>query len=272
MWKRLTLLVLGSFWLTMLALLWRSEFGSGDQKGNAVPLDLVWEKILTAPDNSNLEIRYRDQKVGYCRWSANIGEETATGRQLTDNPDVAGFVGKLKNYNIDFDGSVFIGEKQNRYRFALSAHFSTNNVWQDFDFRVMQRPRVWQLKADAKRQFLDMNYSEGDERLERRFTFDQLKRPERLAQDLGGPLASTLVANGFGNLGLGDLQQSAGAIKWSARNDWMQVGNARFRVYRLQGDLLDRYKIVVFVSRVGEILKIELPNQITLSNDELRLM
>jgi hypothetical protein len=41
------------------------------------------------------------------------------------------------------------------------------------------------------------------------------------------------------------------------------------RVYRLQARLLDRYQIVVVVSRVGEILRVELPNGLLLVNEAL---
>ena len=41
------------FWLVMNGLLWRSEFGSGNKTGSTVPTSLVWEKILTAPDDSS---------------------------------------------------------------------------------------------------------------------------------------------------------------------------------------------------------------------------
>ena len=40
--------------------------------GSSVPVELVWKKILTAPDPSRLEIMHNGQKVGDCQWMANV--------------------------------------------------------------------------------------------------------------------------------------------------------------------------------------------------------
>ena len=49
---RLTFLGLAGFWLAMNFFLWRAEYGSrgGD---TPVPAELVWQKILSAPDASS---------------------------------------------------------------------------------------------------------------------------------------------------------------------------------------------------------------------------
>ena len=49
----------------------------------------------------------------------------------------------------------------------------------------------------------------------------------------------------------------------------MKIGHAQVRVYWLRARLLDRYQIVVVVSRVGEILRVELPNGLLLVNEAL---
>ena len=74
---------------------------------------------------------------------------------------------------------------------------------------------------------------------------------------LGPALGRT--TNGLPRLGL----------RWEARNDWLQVGHASTRVYRLQARLFDRYEVVVLVSRVGEILHVDLPDNIILVNEAL---
>ena len=58
-------------------------------------------------------------------------------------------------------------------------------------------------------------------------------------------------------------------MQWEARNDRLQIGNNFIRVYRLEAKFFDRYKISLFVSPVGEILRMELPAGITLANDAL---
>ena len=62
---RLTFFFITVFWVTMNTLLWRAEFGSARNEGSAVPLEMVWQKILTAPDNSSLNLFYEGRKVGF---------------------------------------------------------------------------------------------------------------------------------------------------------------------------------------------------------------
>src|SRR5678815_2728618 len=69
------LILLTGFWVTMNVLLWRAEYGQPDPAGSAVPADLVWQKILTAPDSSSLTIYHHRKKVGFCHWITSIGED-----------------------------------------------------------------------------------------------------------------------------------------------------------------------------------------------------
>ena len=65
--SRFLFLFITLFWLTMNFLLWRSEFGGHQKVGSAVSLDVVVEKILTAPDASSLEVYHHGNKIGFCR-------------------------------------------------------------------------------------------------------------------------------------------------------------------------------------------------------------
>ena len=76
MFNRVYFPLIALFWIVMNTLLWRAEFGGGREFGSAVSPEVVWQKILTAPDDSTLEISLKEKKIGYCRWSANAGEAT----------------------------------------------------------------------------------------------------------------------------------------------------------------------------------------------------
>ena len=54
--SRLFFLGVTVFWLTMNVLLWRAQVAGHSPFGSALPAEAVWDKILTAPDNSNLDI------------------------------------------------------------------------------------------------------------------------------------------------------------------------------------------------------------------------
>ena len=61
-------------------------------------------------------------------------------------------------------------------------------------------------------------------------------------------------------------------LHWEARNDWLQIASERMRVYRLQAKLLDRFQLLLFISLEGEILRVELPDEIVLVNDHLSIL
>lgn len=270
--NRVLLLAFGLFWLTMTVLLWRSEVSEHSGGGSEVPLKVVWQKILTAPDNSNLEIFYQKKRIGYSHWSANIGEEKATGKALGEDSELVGQVQQLTGYTLDFDGTLYFQERTNRYRFFINARFNTNDLWQEFTFKVIQRPTMWEVRSDAVKETVRFNMYEGDEVAGREFTFAQLQHPERLLAEVGGPLLPPLLAGNPLVVQLGNTSSAAANLHWHAYLDWMSVGFARFRVYRLEAEVMDRQRITIYISKVGEILKVELPNHVLLVNDEMHLM
>jgi Flp pilus assembly CpaE family ATPase len=58
-------------------------------------------------------------------------------------------------------------------------------------------------------------------------------------------------------------------ISIDARSDWMQIGRSRVRVYRLSARLPGQLEVIAFVSRAGELLKIQLPDRLQLVNDAI---
>src|ERR1700733_9461681 len=117
MTSRITFLLIALFWLTMTYLLWRSEYVGQNQVGSNVPLELVWRKILTAPDNSSMQILHDGRKVGYCKWVSNIGQDIAAGKILTDDAPPDGMVRQLTGYRLDFQGNLTLSEAPSRIKF-----------------------------------------------------------------------------------------------------------------------------------------------------------
>jgi hypothetical protein len=77
---------------------------------------------------------------------------------------------------------------------------------------------------------------------------------------------------GIQGLPMPDAQKPGGlslGLVWEARTDWIAIGHASVRAYRLRARLFDRYEVVVTVSPVGEILRVELPGEWTLVNEQL---
>src|SRR5579885_2968106 len=119
MTSRITFLLIALFWMTMTYLLWRSEYVGHNEVGSSVPVDLVWRKILTAPDNSSMEILHNGRKLGYCRWAANIGQDLTAGRMLSDDASPEDMVQELSNYRLNLEGNVALTDAANRLKFDL---------------------------------------------------------------------------------------------------------------------------------------------------------
>ncbi|MBI3192711.1 MAG: hypothetical protein HYZ36_08600, partial [Pedosphaera parvula] len=220
MFNRLLFVLVTLFWVTMNVMLWRTEFRGGTAPGGEVPLDMVLQKILTAPDNSAMEIHLRGRKIGYCRWSANIGEDLATGRVMSETAPVEGMVKRLSSFSLDLDGSVSVGAPTNRFRFYVGMEFSTNQAWRAFNLRVSQRPSVWELNASAAEQTLRLAIRDEGAEWERTFPFAELRNPEKLVSEFGGPMLAGMAAGVLGGPrgAGGNFQSLAGELTWEARN------------------------------------------------------
>jgi hypothetical protein len=266
MLNRLAFASIVLFWLVMNVLLWRSEFKGQNELGSAVPVDVVWAKILSAPDDSALEISHRQKNIGYCRWRANVGQEISTGKVADEDLQPEGMIQRLSGYTVDLEGNLLLTESGNRLRFELHGGFSATHAWQAFTARASIRPRTLEIRGSAASESLNVTFTDGGAKWEQPLTFADLRDPAKLLRQIGVPPPSPLLDTWSTLL---PSQNVALGLQWSARNDWLTIGHSKVRVYRLQARLLDRYQAVIIVSRVGEILRVELPNELVFINDAL---
>jgi hypothetical protein len=269
MLSRLLIFGITAFFIVMNVLLWRWELSSGGDLGSPVAPRIVFERILTAPDFSSLEIFHHGQKVGQCRWVPSIGEDRAAGAVPSGNAPPEGMVKRVLNYTLDLSGTVFLGATQ-RVRFSADVTLSTNHVWQEVGVHIGLRPMEWTLKTVAAEEKVHLTVDDGTQPYERVFAFSDLRNPEKLLLEFGGPLLpATLAAFGFTMPTAESAQNISVGLKWEAHQDRLEIGNARLRCYRLRARLFDRHQVVLFVSRVGEIFRVELPDEIVLRNEAL---
>ena len=264
--SRIFFLGVVSFWLVMNFLLWRSQWGAHSRIGNAVPVEVVWDKILTAPDNSSLEIFDHERRIGNCHWLANIGNSPLSeNNNISDDYSPETTIKPVTKYTLNFDGnSVLPGS--NRVRFDVSLTLSTNHSWQDFHLSVRMRPTSWDVRATAATDKVAIKMDDNGTIWQKTFKFSDLRNPETLLGDLGGAPALALLGGSALPLQMDSLSQVASGIQWQAHEDWIQFGHSKARAYRLETEILGR-PFYVFVSRVGEILWVEFPDKITLRND-----
>lgn len=264
---RLYLALVAAFWLWMNFLLWRAEFGRPDDGADEIPVALVWKRILMASDASGLTIWQKDRRLGFGRWITGIGEEMA---ELEDAPP-EGAVEKIRSYRLRLDGNLTLPEEGLRLRFDSSVKLATNQAWQEFTLRISSRPAVWELRALAAEETVRFHFEDGNATLDRAFAFSQLRNPQAVVAEFAGPAA----LGWFGVFGTPLAAQGnellAGGPKWEAHSLMLTIGREPVRVFRLQTRVLDRYWIRIYVSRAGEILLVQLPNDITLIHDQVQI-
>jgi len=88
-------------------------------------------------------------------------------------------------------------------------------------------------------------------------------------RDIAGPVLPGLIAMMGSPLDLREITQVTSRLRWEARNERLLMGNARVRVYRLKLRLIDGYEASVIISPIGEILRVDLPDEISLIHEDL---
>lgn len=263
---RVSFVLLALFWLGMNVLLWRSEFGSHPDSASAVPVKLVWRKILSSPDSSSLTILRGGTRVGYCHWVSNVGEEWAN---IADESLPEGMPAPLHSASLRVEGSLIVPEWTNRIRFEGVFMVETNQTWRELNFRLIARPLTCQIHASAPRQTLSMTLDNGSLHRQQNWKFEELGNPALLLNAFVEPGGPDWIS------GLGLLRElprfSSAPMqpRWNAWEDTLLIGHIRTRVYRLETTLLEHYRVSVVISRVGEILRVDLPGQLSLVNDQL---
>jgi hypothetical protein len=283
MLSRILLVIITLFWLSMNVLLWRVEYGGHNAMGSTVPAGVVWEKILTAPDASSLTVLRNGKKIGFCHWVTSVSEDLS--KLKADEAPPEGMVGKVTNYRVQLEGNVAAEELADRLRFDGHVVLSSRKAWQEIGLRVGFRPTVWEFQSLASEKTLHVSGQDEQGKFERVFSYSDLQNPEALVEEIAGPVAAGVVKNlGFlahlpagvalspSTSGQADalstLLDSVGT-KWEARHDTVKLGHSNVPAYRLRTRILERYQVTLFVSRVGEILRVELPGSVVLLNDQI---
>ncbi len=264
--SRIFFLAVLTFWLAMNGLLWRSQYGAHSRLGSAVPAEVVWEKILSAPDTSSMDIFDHDRKVGICHWIANVGNSPLSSNKiLADDYAPDDMEEQVTGYTLNFEGNATFSST-NRIRFEATLELASNRDWRNFHVRVSMRPRGWDVRATAATEKLVLKVEEGKGSWQRTFNFSDLRDPDLMWSDMGGTALLSLLAGAGLTSSKESLSSLAGSVEWQAHEDWIQIGHNKARAYRLETEVLGRH-IYLFTSRVGEILWVEFPDKLTLRNE-----
>jgi hypothetical protein len=267
MTRKITFATLFVFWLGMNYLLWNTEYGGGKRAGSSIPVALVWEKMLKAPDSSALEIAHRDKKLGFLRWMPNISEELGTSETQPEEDPVEGRIQKTTGYSVDIEGSVVLVSISNHLRGNVHIEFGRDFQWITFHVQAQLKSGSIELDSRAADRNLKLKFVSPGFTVEHTFTEAELQNPASLLESLELPAA--LLPFIQPSPAVPALHPANPA--WQAFNDTIRYGHNTVHVYRLSAKLWDRFEISLIVSRAGEILRVELPNNLTLKNDILFL-
>jgi hypothetical protein len=259
---RISFLAVTLFWITMNVLLWRMEYGTqgGDMP---VPLQLVWRKILTAPDASSLSVYQKGDRTGYCELSTSVGQQMAAMDE--NKPPPEGFSVR-SGYQLHFAGNISLGDFTNRLKFDGHVSFSPQRRWQEVNLKITAHQATVEIHSQATNQLVHVRITADTGNLERDIPFGELSNPSALLQTFFGNLADTLL----GSLDLPDFTPvtMTQTVEWTARRTRLKIGSEYVPVYRLETTVLG-HVVSVDVSTLGEILRIRLPDNVTAIIDEL---
>ena len=247
----------------MNVLLWRAEYGSHGT-GVSVPVDLVWRKIMTAPDVSSLTVFRDGHKTGFCQFSTSV--EQAMAALDEDKLPPEGVIARA-GYKIQFDGNVSLGEFTNRLNFSGRLQFSSGHAWRELNLKLSSHLAAVEIHSVAADQTVHLKITSDGAIIERDFTFADLQNPNVLL----GALAGNFGDGPLGGLAWPAIPQApaalAGNLSWEAHHERLMLGREPVSAYRLETRVLDQ-PVVIDVSTLGEILRVELPGGITATIDQ----
>ena len=267
--RRLVFPVLLLFWTIMNVLLWRAEYGDASH-GSRVSRDVVIDKIFNAPDASNLQVFQSGKSLGFVQWEIIPDEIYFRG---TNQP--VGRVESIDGYTLAVDGRVDVAPLQDKVRLSLRAGLDSELDWQDLHATMDTGNNRWEFHSIKTNEVLNVKYTGALGQWEREASFTEMNDPAKMVEQFAGPTLGPLIKPMLPPLGQANAGEEIGSLsfglEWDAFNDAMRLGSTRVRIYRLEFKLPGERKIIVRVSRVGEILQVQFPGQLVMDNESIPL-
>ena len=258
---RVTFFLIAAFWAVMNVLLWRAEYGPRGG-GVPVPADLVWRKILTAPDISSLTICQDGRRTGFCEFSTSVEQEMAQVDEGQPPPE--GYAARAGS-QIRVSGNFFVGDITNQFRFDARMEFSSNRDWRELALKCSSRFGSVKIHSIATNQSVSVDITNDDTSFSRVFSFADLQKPDVLLRAFAGDFTNPPTP-GLALPGLPTTSWLAGGIRWEATRDRLMMGREPVSAYRLQTRVLN-LPVVIYASTLGDILRVELPAGVTAAID-----
>ena len=257
---RLTLFILAGVCVVMNVLVWRAEYGDRENDF-PVPEALVWRKIMTAPEASELNVFQNGKRTGFCEFSTSVVQEMAQMDETKPPPE--GMINRA-GYQVRLSGNASLGDFTNRIKFEGHLEFSPSRAWRSLTLRILTHGLAVELGSVATNQNVQLTISRDGEAVQRTLSFADLQDPNRLLRAVAGDWAGGML----GGLDLPLVPGATGGeIHWQAFRSRLRFGHEWVPVYRLETRVLDR-PIVIIASTLGDILRVDLPGNVVASLDE----
>lgn len=256
------------FWAVMSVLLWRAELGGGRETVASIPFETVFDRVLSAADQSTLLLTHHGDKIGQIRWMPSVIEATPPVVPSPEADLPEGMIKTASGYRLDVEANLYSQEPEGRWRITSHIDFSTNRLWTSFSIRLNQRPTSWEISAKAGDEAVHLRTEDGRAVSEQTFTAKDLTSFGPMLTPVFALLPKGILPKGSPL----DPKSVQLGLKWTASNDWLKLGGSRIRVYKVRAKMLDRYEVAAYFGRSGELLKITLPDTLQLVNEAVPML
>jgi len=261
---RLIFVLLAAFWVVMNVLLWRTEYGAHGGE-SPVPVPLIWKKILTAPDASLLSVYEGGERTGFCEFTTSVEQEMANLDE--DKPPPEGFMAHA-GYKIRLNGNVSFGDFTNRIKFDGRISFTPKRDWKEIDFKLSSRNVTAEVHAAATNEMFHVKIFGDEINSDLVLRLLDLNDPTELMRSVAKNFGLGGMLNGFELPIIAENSAAlAHSMEWQAHRERLMVGRDPVSAYRLETRVLGN-PIIIHVSTLGEILRVELPDGVTARMDE----
>jgi hypothetical protein len=133
----------------------------------------------------------------------------------------------------------------------------------------VSRPTTIEADADVEQGVLNLSVNSPDMRFQRSLRLADLGSTETLLQEILGPVATFIPDLSPFSLDVVSLPGMGMGLEWVATTDQFKFRQASVPAYRLSARLFEDSSAILIISRAGEILRVELPDDMVWINDAL---
>ncbi len=269
--QRVILAILFTFWAFMTYRLWQVEY-AGQSLGAAVNIQVVWEKILNAQDEAQLQVvdEHQHRLLGALDWTPTVVRDT------TEGINVEGMVNKVREYTLDISrGRLYAADSREDVIFDFHISLSPlpeqqwTSVQVQLERELQERQFEFSVDAQSTNNFVTLKVSlEGIEQ-EVAVPLEDLKKPEKLVgaglklagvPALAASGASLMVKNFLNSKDLSHRPLNFKLdLPRQAHIDLLPGVRSRIKVYRIDVPIVEGMLVKIYVNTLGEILRVEIP-------------